>query len=235
MTVDDSQAMNDEVNLPSSDPEDMAFVSHLRNNNLSSIIQLYLKEMPSERKKFRDNYMAEQRQHPTGQSDTHSSVRVSPPQYPGAIVNYQRSPYVTPTRGQENNQTVFATPPSLYTENAPNVAGNVMIREDVNTNQGDDLYVERLKQSNGGVSVKDLSNPSNKEIMTATETLWKKTKFPRDDDWVFSGLYCRRIQRSMNVTFREGEWKEWRDRLKRQLNRKRTSVTQQVKDEYIGK
>ena len=80
--------------------------------------------------------MAEQPQRPTGQSTTQSSVRFSPPQYPGAIVNYQQLPYVAPAGGQENNQTVFGTPPSLYTENAPNATGNIMIREDVNANRG---------------------------------------------------------------------------------------------------
>ena len=79
------------------------------------------------------------------------------------------------------------------------------------------------------------SNPSQKDIKTAADTLWRKTKFPKEDDWVFSGLYCRRIQRSINDVFDEDSWRKWRDGIKRQLNKKRNSVTQMVKDEYIGK
>ena len=98
-----------------------------------------------------------------------------------------------------------------------------------------DIVVQRFEQSNGGRKSMNMSAPNNASIITAAEILWEYTKFTQHDDWVFRGKYCKRIGKRLNLVFKEDDWNTWRDRVKKQFNRKRTAVTQQVKDEYIGK
>lgn len=229
MTISRSQGVNNEANIPGVDEADRLFIRYLMNNNLNSIISIYERMTQSDKSKFREDFLREQNEERGGKSDSQSMAQVSPPEkdhyqtppdnrHSGLLQTAAGIPFVlrTPDQTSTNSQTTTPT------------RGNSLMASQT-------IVGERLQQSNGGESIRDISNPSQKDIKTAADTLWRKTKFPKEDDWVFSGLYCRRIQRSINDVFDEDSWRKWRDGIKRQLNKKRNSVTQMVKDEYIGK
>ena len=98
-----------------------------------------------------------------------------------------------------------------------------------------DIRVQKLIHNRGGSKIHNVDDPGQGDINCAADLLWRFTKFPQEDDWAFEGKYRKRIAEHLNVPFTKDTWGKWRERLKKQLNRKRTCVTQQVKDEYIGK